>query len=376
MNKSGTFDSGRISTTTIVHAPRPNVASSAIRIRRITGLIEETLGRVAGGEDLSMDDMSRAIEAVMLGLCADAEIGLLLSGLHLKGETVAEIAGAAAAMRRQMTPIRTTREGVIDTCGTGGDGSATFNISTAAALVTAAAGVPVAKHGNRRVTSTCGSADVLSALGVNIEASVPLVEACLDELGICFCFAPLLHGAMSRVAHVRQQLGTPTIFNLLGPLSNPAGAPFQLLGVGRPEMRTTMAEALGLLGTKRAVVVSGEDGLDEVTLDGITYVTEIRGGRLHEFTWHPRDFGLEAGGLHDLRVSGPADSARMIRSVLSGERGSHRDIVVLNAAAAIWTAGAADDPHAAAHRATTAIDSGAASALLARLAARTNTPAS
>jgi anthranilate phosphoribosyltransferase len=336
-------------------------------------LIEETLGRIAGGEDLSMEDTSRAVEAIMLGLCSDAEIGLFLSGLRLKGETVQEIAGAAAAMRRHMTQIRTSQQGVIDTCGTGGDGSRTFNISTAAAIVTAAAGVPVAKHGNRRVTSTCGSADVLAVLGVNIEAGVPLVEACLDELGICFCFAPLLHGAMKNVARVRRQLGMPTIFNLLGPLSNPARAPFQLLGVGRPELRPDMAEALRLLGIERALVVCGEDGLDEVTLNGPTRVTEIVQNRTREFTWHPHDFGIEPSGLEDLLVTGPEESAAIIRRVLAGEAGRPRDIVVLNAAAALITAGKATTPREASQQAATAIDSEAASELLAKLVAKTNT---
>jgi anthranilate phosphoribosyltransferase len=336
-----------------------------------SGVIEETLGRIAAGEDLSMEDTSRAVEAIMLGLCSDAEIALLLSGLHLKGETVAEVAGAAAAMRRHMTPIRTSRRGVLDTCGTGGDGSATFNISTAAALVAAAAGVPVAKHGNRRATSTSGSAEALSALGVNIEADVALVESCLDELGICFCFAPLLHGAMKHVAGVRRQLGTPTIFNLLGPLSNPAGAPFQLLGVGRPELRPLVAEALALLGTERAVVVCGEDGLDEVTLTGITRVTEVRAGQLREFAWHPNDFDLEASGLQGLRVTDPEESAAMIRRVLAGDAGAPRDIVVLNAAAALWTAGKSASLAECARLASEAIDSGAARRLLAQLAEKT-----
>jgi len=335
-------------------------------------LIEETLGRLAAGEDLSMEDTARAVEAIMLGLCADAEIGLLLSGLHLKGETVAEIAGAASALRRHMTPIRTRRDGVVDTCGTGGDGSATFNISTAAALVAAAVGVPVAKHGNRRVTSTCGSADVLAALGVNIEADVRVVESCLDELGICFCFAQLLHGAMKNVAEVRRQLGTPTIFNLLGPLSNPAGAPFQVLGVGRAELRPLLAEALALLGTERAVVVCGEDGLDEVTLAGATRVTEVHAGQTRDFVWRPQDFGIEPASLDTLRVAGAEESAALIRGVLAGAPGAPRDIVVLNAAAALWTARAAATPREGARQAADAIDRGAAAALLARLVEKTN----
>ncbi|MBI2827333.1 MAG: anthranilate phosphoribosyltransferase [Planctomycetia bacterium] len=334
--------------------------------------MEQTLGRLAAGDDLSMDDTSRAIEAIMLGLCTDAEIALFLTGLRLKGETVAEIAGAAAALRRHMTPIRTARTGVIDTCGTGGDGSKTFNISTAAALVAAAAGVTVAKHGNRRVTSTSGSADVLVALGVNIEADVLLVETCLEELGICFCFAPLLHGAMKHVAAVRQQLAMPTIFNLLGPLSNPAGASFQLLGVGREELRPTMAEALALLGTERAIVVCGEDGLDEVTLSGPTNVSETHGGRTREFVWHPYDFGLESASLDSMKVTSADESAAVIREVLAGERGPRRDIVVANAAAALWTAGKTATPQAAARLAAEAIDSRAARELLAALVRKTN----
>jgi len=295
-------------------------------------VIEATLGRLAAGEDLSMDDMSKAVEAIMLGLCSEAEIALLLTGLAIKGETIAEVAGAAAAMRRQMTPIRTHRAGLIDTCGTGGDASGTFNISTAAALVTAAAGVPVAKHGNRRVTSRSGSADVLAALGVNVDADVPCVERCLDELGICFCFAPRLHTSMKHVAAVRQKLGTPTIFNLLGPLVNPAAAPFQLLGVGRQELRPLLAEALNILGTERALVICGEDGLDEVTLAGTTRVSEVREGVVHEFTWRPEDFGLQTAGLESMKISGPEESATLIRAILAGQPGPPRDIVVLNAA--------------------------------------------
>ena len=333
-------------------------------------MIQSLLGRVAGGEDLSQDEMSGAIDAIMRGGWTDEQIALLLTGLHHKGETVAEVAGAAAAMRRHMTPIRSQRSGLLDTCGTGGDGSATFNISTAAALVTAAAGVPVAKHGNRRITSRTGSADVLSQLGVNIDASVSVVEACLDELGICFCFAPLLHGAMKHVAEVRRKLGFPTIFNLLGPLSNPAGAEYQLLGVGRAPLRPLLAQALARLDAQKAVVVWGSDGLDEVTLNGSTSVSETTASGVREFTWQPADFGIQPASLESLRVEGPAESAAMIRRVLDAEAGPAKDIVVLNAAAALWTAGKATTPAEAAPMAQAAIDSGAARALLARLAKR------
>lgn len=330
------------------------------------------LGRLAAGENLSSDQMAAAVDAMMRGLATEGEIGLLLTGLSLKGETVDEVVGAAAAMRRHMTPIASRRTGVLDTCGTGGDRSGTFNISTAAALVAAAAGVPVAKHGNRRVSSRTGSADVLVELGVNIEAGVDCVAACLDELGICFCFAPLWHRSMKHVAAVRQKLGMPTIFNLLGPLANPAHAPYQLVGVGRAELRPLLAAALGRLGVERAIVVHGADGLDEVALAGATHVTEVRAGELREFTWQPEHFGLAPAPLDSLRVETPAESAAIVRRVLAGERGPARDIVVVNAAAALWTAGRDSEPSGCARLAEQALDQGAARELLARLAARTN----
>ena len=334
-------------------------------------MIEATLGRVVAGEDLSMDEMSAAIEAIMQGRCGEGEIATLLTALRAKGETVEEVAGAAAAMRKFMTPIRSDRDDLIDTCGTGGDGSGTFNISTAAAIVTAAAGQPVAKHGNRAITSKTGSADVLAALGVNVEADVQAVEHCLEELGICFCFAPLMHQSMKHVGPVRKKLGVPTIFNMLGPLTNPAGAPFQLLGVGRPELREMLAEALVLLGTRRALVVCGEDGIDEVSLAGVTNVSEATGA-VHNFTWTPEDFGLEPAGSESMLVDDPDSSATMIRDLLAGQSGPPRDIVVINAAAALWTAGRDESPSRCAQIAVEAIDSGAALDLLAKLAELSN----
>ncbi len=335
-------------------------------------MINDLIGRVAGGQDLCMEEMSAAIDQIMQGGWEEEKIGLLLTALRAKGETVEEVAGAAAAMRNHMTAIRSNRDDLLDTCGTGGDGSGTFNISTAAALVTAAAGVPVAKHGNRAITSRTGSADVLAALGVNIQATLSQVETCLDELGICFCFAPLMHQSMKHVAAVRKKLGVPTIFNLLGPLCNPARAPYQLLGVGQPHLRPLLADALGHLGTRRALVVCGDDGMDEVTLGGTSHVTEVghQDGKVtsHEFTWTPRDFGLPTAETDDLLVSGPEESAMMIRRIFAGERGTPRDIVVLNAAAALWIANQADAPEQCAKLASESIDSGAVSALLARLA--------
>ena len=328
---------------------------------------ENALGRISAGENLSMQEMAAVVDAIMHGRWSDEEIARLLQALRIKGETVEEIAGSALAMRKHMTPIRTSRPGVVDTCGTGGDGSGTFNISTAAAIVTAAAGVPVAKHGNRAITSRSGSADVLAALGVRIEAPVPIVERCLDEVGLCFCFAPQLHPSMKHVAAARKKLGVPTIFNLLGPLCNPAHAPFQLLGVGKPHLRKMLAAALRLLGTQHAVVVTGEDGLDEVTLSGATYVTEILADDVRDHEWTPADFGLPGAEKRSLLADGPAASAQIIRSILDGVPGPPRDMVVVNAAAAIWTAGAGESLKSCVQAAIVAIDSGAALDLLSHL---------
>ncbi|MEX2092811.1 MAG: anthranilate phosphoribosyltransferase [Pirellulales bacterium] len=333
------------------------------------------LGRVAGGENLSMPEMSAAIDAIMRGEWSDAQIGLLLTGLAAKGETVDEIAGAAAAMRSHMTPIRSRYAALLDTCGTGGGGSAMFNVSTTAAIVAAAAGVPVAKHGNRSITSRSGSADVLAELGVNVAATVPQVEACLDELGLCFCYAPLAHPSMRHVAAVRKQLGIRTIFNILGPLVNPARATHQLLGAGRPELRPLLAGAMARLGTERTLVVSGEDGLGDVTLAGITQVTEVSAGATSDFTWIPEDFGLICQPLAGLAVDTPAESATIVRQILDGVPGPARDLVILNAAAGLIAFGKTNDPKTAAADAAAAIDSGAAETLLTRLAKRSHEPA-
>ena len=344
-------------------------------------MITAHLGRISAGHDLTQAEMTEVFDQVMSGGVPENEIAVLLTALRAKGESAEEIAGAAAAMRKHMTPIRTRRTGLVDTCGTGGISSELFNISTAAAIVAAAAGVPVAKHGNRSVTSKSGSADVLSALGVTVDASVATLERCLDELGICFCFAPCLHPAMKHVAAVRKKLGIPTIFNLLGPLCNPAGAPFQLLGVGRPELQQTMAEVLARLGTEHAVVVHGTEGLGEVSLAAPTEVIEVyrsphapreefvsrseTSTMLRRFTWQPEDFGLDPASTDSMRVSGPHESAAIIRRVLNGELGPERDIVVLNAAAALWVAGVDPSPRVCAERAAGAIDRGAAQELLA-----------
>ncbi|MGD0653022.1 MAG: anthranilate phosphoribosyltransferase [Thermoguttaceae bacterium] len=333
--------------------------------------INSAIELVISARNLSMEEMESVMDRIMDGRCDEEQIARLLMGLHNKGETVEEVAGAAAVMRGRMTPIRSRHAGLLDTCGTGGDGSKTFNISTAAALVAAAAGVPVAKHGNRGITSRSGSADVLAALGVNIEADVSCVEACLDELGICFCFAPLLHKAMKHVAAARKKLGTPTIFNILGPLVNPASAPYQLIGVGHLELQPILAQALSLLGTKRTVVVHGADGLDEVTLAGPTHVIEASSGILRHFDWTPADFGLEPAGSETMLVTGPEQSAAIIRDILDNCPGPPRDIVIANAAAALWTAGRDPSLQNCAQIAVDALSNGSARKLLARLIEQT-----
>jgi anthranilate phosphoribosyltransferase len=336
--------------------------------------IAPILGHVAGGGNLSFEEMAAAFDAIMGGQWTDDQIGLLLTALAAKGETVDEIAGAANAMRRHMTPIRSRHAEVLDTCGTGGGDSKMFNVSTTAAIVAAAAGVPVAKHGNRSITSRSGSADVLTELGVNIHASTAQVEACLDELGICFCFAPLSHPSMKHVAAVRKKLGIRTIFNILGPLVNPAGACYQLLGAGRPELRPLLAGALQSLGTKRSFIVSGADGLGDVTLAGITNVSEVSDGHLREFTWRPEDFGIARQALDGLMIETPAASAVVIRKVLAGNPGAARDIVILNAAAGLIAAGFAKEAKPAAALAAEAIDSGTAERLLSQLTERSHQP--
>jgi anthranilate phosphoribosyltransferase len=341
------------------------------------------------GQSLSKDEMRSAVGEIMDGQCGEAEIASLLTALRVKGETVDEITGAAAAMRERVTRIPTMRTGLLDTCGTGGDQLHTFNISTATALVVAAAGVPVAKHGNRGVSSSSGSADVLEQLGVRIDLTPDAVAKCIDEIGIGFCFAPLLHGAMKHVAPVRKKLKFRTIFNLLGPLTNPTGAEFQLLGASRPDIAEKLAGALQRLGTKHAFVVSGADGLDEVSLWGRTVVFEVRsalrpphpqplspGGErgadvtITRHEWSAASFGLPECVVAALRVASPAESAAVIRGIVAGQPGPARNIVLANAAAALFAAGRCSDLPAGVRLAETAIQTGQAADVLNRLAAR------
>lgn len=334
--------------------------------------MEAIANQLRNRQDLSAAKSGELVEAMISGdLSAELAKEILLAWRD-KGETADEVAGAAMAMRAQMTRIRTPQSQVVDTCGTGGAGSGIFNVSTTAALIAAAAGIPVAKHGNRKISSQSGSADVLSELGVNIDADTETVERCLNELGICFCFAQKLHPAMKNIAPVRQALGVPTVFNLLGPLCNPADASFQVLGVGRPEIHQLIAEALKTLGTKRAVILHSEDGLCEISNSAPTKIILIENQELSESQWSPDDFGLSFSDRAPIEIDSPPESAELIRGIAAGKTGPARDIAVMNAAAAIWVVGAETSLHSAARRAEKAIDSGDVRNLLKELAQLSN----
>jgi anthranilate phosphoribosyltransferase len=328
------------------------------------------LGRVAAGERLSEAEAEAAFEIIMSGDATASQMGGLLMAMRVRGETVDEITGAARIMRSKAVTI-TAPPGTIDTCGTGGDGSGTFNVSTATALILAGAGVPVAKHGNRALSSRSGSADVLTALGVNIDCDMAVVQRCLDEIGIGFLMAPRHHSATRHVAPTRVELATRTIFNLLGPLSNPAGAKRQLVGVFAPQWVVPMAEVLGRLGAEHAWVVHGS-GIDELTIAGTTTVAEFKDGRVTSFEVEPEDAGLARAPLDAIKGGEPAHNAALMRGVLRSERGPLRDIAVLNAAAAFIVAGRAADLREGAAIAGDTLDSGKAALVLDRLVAETN----
>lgn len=305
----------------------------------MTDSLRSALQIVLEGRDLNEELAAAAIGAIMDGASDELLVAAFLTALRAKGETVDELVGAARAMRERATRIPVGMTGLLDTCGTGGDGLATFNISTAAALVAAAAGVPVAKHGNRAASSTSGSADVLEALGVRIDLTPAMVASCVREVGIGFCFAPLCHGAMKNVAPIRKRLGFRTVFNLLGPLTNPASASYQLVGAGRIATARQLAEALARLSVDRAVVVCGNDELDEVSLWGTTSVFIVEGERVEQTAWEAGE--LASFGpidIEELRVHSPAESAAMIRRALDNEPSAAREIVVANAAAALLAA--------------------------------------
>lgn len=325
---------------------------------------------VAAGERLSESQAEEAFEIIMSGNATPSQMGGLLMGMRVRGETVDEITGAARIMRSKALPIDAP-PGTIDAVGTGGDTSGSFNISTATGLVVAGTGVPVAKHGNRAFSSKSGAADVLTALGVNIECEMEIVRKCLWEIGICFLMAPRHHGAMRHVGPTRVELGTRTIFNILGPLSNPAGAKRLLVGVFAPQWVVPMAEVLGRLGAEHAWVVHGS-GLDEITTAGKTIIAEFKGGSVRTFEVTPEDAGVPRATLDDLKGGDPAHNAALMRSVLAGEKGPLRDIVLLNAGAALIVAGRATTLRDGAAIAAGAIDSGKAAEVLARLIAETN----
>ena len=320
---------------------------------------------------------------VLSGGCSDAQIAAFLVALHMKGETVEEIVGFAEAIRHAAIPLPihqnstvdvsgTERDALVDTCGTGGDASGTFNISTATALVVAGAGVRVAKHGNRSVTSKCGSADVMEALGVNINLSPARLAACLEEIGIAFLFAPLVHSAMKYVQPARRELRLRTVFNLLGPLTNPAQASAQVVGVYSSELVEKLAEALSMLGVRRAMVVHGSDGLDEITITAPTRIAEVRDGSVHSYEVTPEEFGMGRGALDDLAGGDANENAAIIREILGGKSSPRRDVVLLNAAAALVAAGKVDHLTGGVPLAANAIASGAAANKLSALVRFTN----
>jgi anthranilate phosphoribosyltransferase len=326
-------------------------------------ILTDAIDRVAGGQDLDAEEAARVLREVMEGNASEAETAAFLIGLRTKGETVQEIAGLAATMRELALPVR-ARGDLVDTAGTGG-GRPTFNVSTTAAFIAAGAGCRVAKHGNRSATSQCGSADVLEALGARIDLEPDEVAACIEEVGFGFMFAPKHHSAMRHVVPVRKALGVRTIFNFLGPLTNPAGAKRQVIGVSDPERIETLALALAELGTESALVVSSADGLDELSVSGTTRVVELKAGRLQVYDVSPEQVGLEPAGDGAVAAGTPDQNARVLRDVLDGQPGTERSLAVFDAGAAIYVGGLADSLAAGVERAQEAIDSGAAIGVLA-----------
>jgi len=322
-------------------------------------MIKEAIHLLVGGIDLSEAEMAECMKEIMEGKATDAQIGSFLAALRIKGETVEEITGAARIMRDKAAKIKAP-EGVLDTCGTGGDMSHTFNISTTVAMVVAAGGVPVAKHGNKAVSSRSGSADLLEALGIRIDLSPDKVEKCLFETGFGFLFAPLFHPAMKYAIGPRREMGIRTIFNILGPITNPAGARRQILGVFAAKLTGALATVLGNLGAEDAMVVHGEDGLDEITITDGTRVSRFANGKVENLIFSPEDFGLNRGIREDLVGGDNQENANITLQILSGEKGAKRDIVLINAAAGFMVAGRASDAKAAVSMAQEAIDSGRA----------------
>lgn len=323
-------------------------------------MFRENLRKIVRRENLSETEMSQMITDIFSGSVTDTQIAAFMAALATKGETFEELAGAARAMRRKALRIQTSAATVVDTCGTGGDGAQTFNISTTTALVVAGCGVTVAKHGNRSVSSRCGSADLLETLGVKLDTPPEIVEEAVQEIGIGFLFAPLYHGAMRYAAKARQEIGLRSIFNMLGPLTNPAGANCQLLGVYAPELTEMFAHALKLLGTKRAFVVHGHDGLDEISVCAPTRVSELRDGLIRTYDIRPEQFFEKQANPEDLSGGDPEINAEITRRILNGENGPRRDVVLLNASAALVASGKAEDFVQGLRLAEKSIDDGAA----------------
>ena len=341
-------------------------------------MIVEAIRKVVDRKDLTSEEAFSVMDTIMSGQATDSQIAAFLTALRMKGETVEELTGFARVMREKVVPVRTRgrvvaalsgtdREMLVDTCGTGGDATGTFNVSTATAFVVAGAGVPVAKHGNRSVSSLCGSADVVEALGVNLELSPERVGKCIDEVGIGFCYAPLLHKAMRYVMLARREIRIRTVFNILGPLTNPARATAQIIGVYDPRLTEAMAQVLNELGCIRAFVVHGADGLDEISNTGESRIAEVRENRVRTYTIRPEEFGIPQARIEDLKGGSTAENAEIIRRILKGERGAKRDIVLMNAGAAIVAGGRATTLREGIEAATHSIDSGAALARLERL---------
>ncbi len=323
-------------------------------------MIKEAISKVVDGENLSQEEAAGVMNEIMSGDATPAQIACFMTALRIKGETVDEITGCARIMREKVTRIETKTELLVDTCGTGGDGAHTFNISTTAALVAAGAGLHIAKHGNRSVSSKSGSADVLKALGVNIEADAATVARCVDEIGIGFLFAPMLHPAMKYAIGPRREIGIRTIFNILGPLTNPAGAQAQVLGVYDVALIETLANVLKNLGSKRVFVVHGGDGLDEITITDKTYVAELVNGEVRSYVIDPEELGMSKADMSSLVGGTAEENAQITLDILRGEKGPRRDIVLLNSAAAIAAGGLAANLIDGIQLAAKSIDSGKA----------------
>ncbi len=335
-------------------------------------MIVKAIGKLINAQHLSIDETVQVFEQIMSGSATDAQIGAYLIAQRMCGEGIEEITGAATVMRAKATPIPTHRQELVDTCGTGGDSSGTFNISTASAFVAAGAGVPIAKHGNRSISSKCGSADVLNSLGLNLELNSNQVGQCIDDIGIGFLFAPMLHGAMKFAIGPRKEIGQRSIFNVLGPLTNPAGAKRQVMGVFDSGLTETLAEVLANLGADHVWVVHGLDGIDEISLCAVTKVSEYSHGMHNNFELDPRDYGFEFCQPKDLAGNTPDENAGIIRKIFEGELSPRRDIVILNAAAAILTSGLASSFEEGLEAATKSIDEGQALKKLKDLITKTN----